>query len=151
MRLFALTIILASLACLAPTPQAFAQDAEPELIADLQKWLVGSWLCQYSPSIKAQAIYGKDKQFEWIFRIGRPPYVTVIRQMGSYDIITPGNDGYQAAVLATSSARCRKILNSSPANRNRRTLPGRGRTPCRTATGNACGARNKWERGQTDR
>ena len=101
MRLFALTIILASLACLAPTPQAFAQDAEPELIADLQKWLVGSWLCQYSPSIKAQAIYGKDKQFEWIFRIGRPPYVTVIRQMGSYDIITPGNDGYQAAVLAT--------------------------------------------------
>ena len=101
MRLFALTIILAALACLTPAPQAYAQDADPELIADLQKWLVGSWLCQYSPSLKAQAIYGADKQFEWIFRIGRPPYVTVIRQMGSYDLIVPGNDGHQAAVLAT--------------------------------------------------
>ena len=102
MRLFILTIILAALACLlVPTLPAFAQDADSELIADLQKWLIGSWLCQYSPSMKAQAIYGADKQFEWIFRIGRPPYVTVIRQMGSYDVIMPGNDGYQAAVLAT--------------------------------------------------
>lgn len=101
MRLFTLTIILAALACLAPTPPASAQDADPELTADLQEWVVGSWLCQYSPSMKAQAIYGEDMQFEWIFRIGRPPYVTVVRQMGSYEVVTPGSDGHQAAVMAT--------------------------------------------------
>ena len=101
MRLFALTVILAALVSLVPAPQNFAQDADPELTENLKQWVVGSWLCQYSPSMKAQAIYGEDGQFEWIFRIGRPPYVTVVRQMGSYEIVTPGNDGYQAAVLAT--------------------------------------------------
>ena len=101
MRLFTLTIVLGALVCLAPPSPANAQDGDPELTADLQKWLVGSWLCQYSPSLKAQAIYGEDSRFEWIFRIGRPPYVTVVRQMGSYEIITPGGDGYQAAVVAT--------------------------------------------------
>ena len=101
MRLLILTLVLGLLACLAPSQPAGAQDADPELTADLQKWLAGSWLCQYSPSLKAQAIYGEDKKFEWIFRIGMPPYVSVIRQMGSYEIITPGNDGHQAAVVAT--------------------------------------------------
>ena len=33
--------------------------------------------------------------------IGRVPYATVIRQMGSYEIIAPGNDGHQAAIVAT--------------------------------------------------
>lgn len=101
MRLFTLTILLGALVCLAPPPPAGAQDGDPELTAELQKWLIGSWLCQYSPSLKAQAIYGDDNQFEWIFRIGRPPYVTVVRQLGSYEVLTPGNDGYQGTVLAT--------------------------------------------------
>ena len=101
MRPFALTLILAAFACLAPTPPAYAQDASPELTAELRTWLIGSWLCQYSAAMKVQAIYGEDEQFEWIFRIGRPPYVTVIRQMGSYDVITPGGEGHQAAVVAT--------------------------------------------------
>ena len=101
MRLSTLIAVLASLLCLAPLQPAGAQDGDPELIPELQKWLVGSWLCQYSPEMKAQAIYGDDMQFRWIFRIGRPPYVTVIQQMGSYEIITPGSDGHQAAVSAT--------------------------------------------------
>ena len=101
MRVFVLAIVLAILTSLSVTPPAHAEDANPELIADLQNWLAGRWLCQYSPSMKAEAIYGGDKQFQWIFRIGRAPYSTVIRQMGSYEIITPGGDGHQAAVLAT--------------------------------------------------
>ena len=101
MRLFLLTILLVASVFLAPIPSAYAQDGDPELSAELQKWLVGSWLCQYSPSIKVQAIYGEDKQFVWIFRIGMPPYVTLIRQMGSYDVMTPGEDGHQAVVVAT--------------------------------------------------
>ena len=98
MRLFVIAVILASLAATAP---AHAQDANPELTADLQNWLVGRWVCEYSPSMKAEAIYGADKEFLWIFSIGRVPYATVVRQMGSYEIIAPGNDGHQAAILAT--------------------------------------------------
>ena len=101
MRPFFLTVLLVVYACLAPIPSASAQDGDAELSAELQKWLVGSWLCQYSPSMKATAIYKEDGQFVWIFRIGMPPYVTVIRQMGSYDVKTPGADGHQAAVVAT--------------------------------------------------
>lgn len=98
MRSFVMAVILASLAATAP---AYAQDANPELTADLQNWLVGRWVCEYSPSMKAEAIYGADKEFLWIFSIGRVPYATVIRQMGSYEIIAPGNDGHQAAIVAT--------------------------------------------------
>ena len=101
MHLFLLTILLHASVWLAPIPSAHAQDGDAELTAELQNWLVGSWLCQYSPSMKATAIYREDNQFVWIFRIGMPPYVTVVRQMGSYQVMTPGGDGHQAAVLAT--------------------------------------------------
>lgn len=101
MRLFVLAMILAIFASLAPTPPADAQETDAELIADLEEWLAGRWLCEYNPSLKAEAIYGADKEFLWIFSIGRVPYATVVRQMGSYEIIAPGNDGHEAAVLAT--------------------------------------------------
>jgi hypothetical protein len=101
MRLFVLAITLAIFASLAATPPAYTQDANPELTADLQKWLVGSWMCRYSRSMRMQAIYGADKQFEWIFHIGMVPYATTIRIFGSYEITTPGNDGHAAMVLAT--------------------------------------------------
>ena len=101
MRSFVLTTLLVAFVCMAPLPPAHAQDGDAELSAELQQWLVGSWLCQYSPSIKVQAIYGDDKQFVWIFRIGMPPYVTVVQQMGSYEVMTPGAEGYQGAVVAT--------------------------------------------------
>ena len=101
MRLFVLAITLAIFASLAATPPAYTQDANPELTADLQKWLVGSWMCRYSRSMRMQAIYGADKQFEWIFHIGMVPYATTIRIFGSYEISTPGNDGHDAMVLAT--------------------------------------------------
>ena len=78
MRLFVLAITLAIFASLAATPPAYTQDANPELAADLQKWLVGSWMCRYSRSMRMQAIYGTDKQFEWIFHIGMVPYATTI-------------------------------------------------------------------------
>ena len=90
MRLFVLAITLAIFASLAATPPAYTQDANPELTADLQKWLVGSWMCRYSRSMRMQAIYGADKQFEWIFHIGMVPYATTIRIFGSYEITTPG-------------------------------------------------------------
>ena len=91
MRLFVLAIILAVSVSLGATTPAFSQDANPELTEELETWLVGSWLCQYSPSMKATAIYREDNQFVWIFRIGMPPYVTVVRQMGSYQVMSvPG-------------------------------------------------------------
>lgn len=101
MRLFVLAMILAVLAGLAATPPAYGQNANPELTAELQKWLVGSWVCRYSRSLQMQAIYRAEKQFEWIFRIGIVPYATTIRIFGSYEITTPGNDGHDAMVLAT--------------------------------------------------
>ena len=101
MRLVVLAIILAMFAGLAATPPAYAEDANPVLTADLQKWLVGSWMCRYSRSMRMQAIYGADTQFEWIFHIGIVPYATTIRIFGSYDIATPGSDGHDAVVLAT--------------------------------------------------
>jgi hypothetical protein len=101
MRLFVLAVILAVFVSLAATTPAYSQDANPELAAGLQEWLEGRWLCEYSRSMKAEAIYGADKAFLWIFSIGRVPYATVIRQMGTYDIVAPGNDGHQAAILAT--------------------------------------------------
>ena len=100
MRVFVLTIILAVFVSLAATP-AYSQDANAELTADLQEWLVGRWLCEYSRSMKAEAIYGADKEFLWIFSIGRVPYATVIRQMGTYDIVVPGDEGHQATIMAT--------------------------------------------------
>ena len=60
MRLFVLAITLAIFASLAATPPAYTQDANPEFTADLQKWLVGSWMCRYSRSMRMQAIYGAD-------------------------------------------------------------------------------------------
>ncbi len=102
MRLFVLVMILAMFASLTATPSpARADDADPELTADLQKWLVGSWMCRYSRSMRMQAIYEADKQFEWIFYIGMAPYSTTIRIFGSYEVTTPGNDGHDAMVLAT--------------------------------------------------
>ena len=101
MRLFVLAIVLAVLTSLAATLPGHADNVNQELIADLEEWLAGRWLCEYSPTLKVEAIYGADKEFLWIFSIGRVPYATVIRQMGSYEIIAPGNDGHQAAVLAT--------------------------------------------------
>ena len=101
MRLFVAAIVLAILTSLAAIPPGHADNANQELIADLEEWLAGRWLCEYNPSLKAEAIYGADKEFLWIFSIGRVPYATVVRQMGSYEIIAPGNDGHQAAVLAT--------------------------------------------------
>ena len=101
MRFLVLAIILAVFASLAAAPPAYTQDANPELTADLQKWLVGSWTCRYSRSMTMQAIYGADKQFEWIFQIGIVPYATTIRIFGSYEVTTPGNDGHDAMVLAT--------------------------------------------------
>ena len=101
MRLSALAIVLAILTGLVASPPGHADDPNQELIADLQEWLAGKWLCVYSPSLKAEAIYGADKEFLWIFSIGRVPYATVVRQMGSYEIIVPGNDGHEAAILAT--------------------------------------------------
>ena len=101
MRRFALTIVVAAITCLLAAPAAYTQDADPELTADLQKWLEGRWLCEYSRSMKAEAIYRADNEFLWIFSIGRVPYATVIRQMGSYEIIAPGKEGHQAAILAT--------------------------------------------------
>ena len=101
MRLFVLAIILAVFMSLAATTPAYSQDANPELTAELQEWLVGRWLCEYSRSMKAEAIYRADREFLWIFSIGRVPYATVIRQMGTYDILVPGKDGHQAAILAT--------------------------------------------------
>ena len=101
MRLSVLAIVLAILTSLVASPPGHADNANQELIADLEEWLAGRWLCEYSPSLKAEAIYGADKEFLWIFSIGRMPYATVVRQMGSYEIIAPGNGGHQAAVLAT--------------------------------------------------
>lgn len=101
MRFIVLAIILALFAGLAATPPAHAEDANPELTAALQKWLVGSWMCRYSRSMRMQAIYGADKQFEWIFHIGMAPYSTTIRIFGSYEITTPGNNDHDAMVLAT--------------------------------------------------
>lgn len=101
MRLSVLAIVLAVLASLVATLPGHADNANQELIADLEEWLAGRWLCEYSPTMKAEAIYGADKEFLWIFSIGRVPYATVFRQMGSYEIIAPGNDGHQAAIVAT--------------------------------------------------
>jgi len=101
MRLPVLAIVLAVLTSLAATLPVHAENANQELTADIQNWLVGRWVCEYSPSLKVEAIYGADKEFMWIFSIGRVPYATVFRQMGSYEIIAPGNDGHEAAVLAT--------------------------------------------------
>ena len=101
MRLSVLAIVLAVLTSLAATLPVHADNANQELTADLQNWLVGRWVCEYSPSLKVEAIYGTDKEFMWIFSIGRVPYATVVRQMGSYEIIAPGNDGHQAEILAT--------------------------------------------------
>lgn len=101
MRLSVLAIVLAVLTSLAATLPVHADNVNQELIADLQNWLAGRWVCKYSPSLKVEAIYGTDKEFMWIFSIGRVPYATVLRQMGSYEIIAPGNDGHQAAILAT--------------------------------------------------
>ena len=98
MRLSVLAIVLAVLTSLVAT---LPIHADQELTADLQNWLAGRWVCEYSPSLKVEAIYGADKEFMWIFSIGRVPYATVVRQMGSYEIIAPGNDGHQAAILAT--------------------------------------------------
>ena len=98
MRLSVLATVLAVLTSLAAI---LPVHAEQELTADLQNWLVGRWVCKYSPSLKVEAIYGADKEFMWIFSIGRVPYATVLRQMGSYELIAPGNDGHQAAILAT--------------------------------------------------
>ena len=101
MRLFVLAIILAVSVSLGATTPAVSQDANAELTGELETWLVGRWLCEYSRSMKAEAIYRADKEFLWIFSIGRVPYATVIRQMGTYDISVPGDDGHQAAILAT--------------------------------------------------
>lgn len=101
MRLSVLAIVLAILTSLMATLPGHADNDNPELIADLQEWLPGRWLCEYSPTMKAEAIYGADKEFLWIFSIGRVPYATVFRQMGSYEIVAPGGDGHEAAVLAT--------------------------------------------------
>ena len=101
MRLSVLAITLAVLTSLAATLPVHADNANQELTAELQQWLVGRWVCVYSPSLKVEAIYGADEEFVWIFSIGRVPYATVVRQMGSYQIIAPGNDDHQAAVLAT--------------------------------------------------
>ena len=101
MRLSVLAIVLTVLASLVATLPVHADNANQELTAELQNWLVGRWVCEYSPSLKVEAIYGADEEFMWIFSIGRVPYATVVRQMGSYEIIAPGNDGHQAAVLAT--------------------------------------------------
>lgn len=101
MRLSVAAIVLAVLTSLVAFPPAHADNTNQELIADLEAWLAGRWLCEYSPSLKVEAIYGADKEFLWIFSIGRVPYATVVRQMGSYEIITPGNDGHEAAVLVT--------------------------------------------------
>ena len=98
MRLTVLALVLAILTSLVATLPVHANQ---ELTDDLQNWLVGRWVCEYSPSLKVEAIYGADKDFMWIFSIGRVPYATVLRQMGSYEIIAPGNDGHQAAILAT--------------------------------------------------
>lgn len=101
MRLSVLAIVLTVLASLVAALPVHADNANQELTAELQNWLVGRWVCEYSPSLKVEAIYGADEEFMWIFSIGRVPYATVVRQMGSYEIIAPGNDGHQAAVLAT--------------------------------------------------
>lgn len=101
MRLSVLAIVLAILTSLVANSPGHADNANQDLIADLQEWLAGRWLCEYSPTMKAEAIYGTDKEFLWIFSIGRVPYATVFRQMGSYEIIAPGDDGHQAAIVAT--------------------------------------------------
>jgi len=101
MRLSVLAIVLAILTSLVANSPGHADNANQELIADLEEWLAGRWLCEYSPTMKAEAIYGADKEFLWIFSIGRVPYATVFRQMGSYEIIAPGDDGHQAAIVAT--------------------------------------------------
>jgi len=101
MRLSVLAIVLAILTSLVANSPGHADNANQDLIADLQEWLAGRWLCEYSPTMKAEAIYGADKEFLWIFSIGRVPYATVFRQMGSYEIIAPGDDGHQAAIVAT--------------------------------------------------
>ena len=101
MRLSVLAIVLAILTSLVANSPGHADNANQDLIADLEEWLAGRWLCEYSPTMKAEAIYGADKEFLWIFSIGRVPYATVFRQMGSYEIIAPGDDGHQAAIMAT--------------------------------------------------
>ena len=101
MRLSVLAIVVVILTSLVANSPGHADNADQELIADLEGWLLGRWLCEYSPTMKAEAIYGADKEFLWIFSIGRVPYATVFRQMGSYEIIAPGDDGHQAAIVAT--------------------------------------------------
>ena len=49
MRLFVLAIVLAVLTSLAATLPGHADNVNQELIADLEEWLAGRWLCEYSP------------------------------------------------------------------------------------------------------
>ena len=101
MRLFVLALIVAAGASLGSTTPAFSQDADPESIADLQRWLEGRWVCEYSRTLKTVAIFKADNTFLWIHSIGMVPYASLSRRDGTYEIIAPGEDGHQAAVLAT--------------------------------------------------